>query len=209
VRIATASGSGTKMTGSNLVTIGLRAKTGRAIAVVLGGSPESPIVFLKTEIKLIDPTNPATAQPYHEVMELPWTQWQRAVSKSAKAIERVATKSLAKLIKEVTATDRKVVGVGVIGAPDRDLARIGSPHIRAHAAEGVLFRHALELSAEMNGLAWEAFSDRDFDKAVAQRLGTRHAAITRILNDLRRLVPAPWRTDEKQAAMAAWLMLHK
>src|ERR1041385_5447278 len=117
---------------SNLVSIGLRAKTGRAIVVALGGSSESPIVLLKTEIKLVDPKVPATGQPYHLVMELPFAQWQRAVKKSEKAIERVATEALAKLIDELQTNGHKPVGVGVVGAPDRDLARIGNPHIRAH-----------------------------------------------------------------------------
>ncbi|MDX6384746.1 MAG: hypothetical protein QOK48_2319, partial [Blastocatellia bacterium] len=40
---------------ANLVTIGLRAKTGRAIAVVLGGSSDLPQVVSKLEIKLVDP----------------------------------------------------------------------------------------------------------------------------------------------------------
>jgi hypothetical protein len=197
------------MTRPSHVAIGLRAKTGRAIAVVLGGSPESPVVFLKTEIKLIDLKVPATAQPYHEVMELPWPQWQPAVSQSAKAIERVTNKALAQLIEEQQANRHRVAGVGVIGAPDRDLARIGNPHIRAHAAEGILFCRVLQLGAEANGLKWQAFSDRDFDGAVALRLGARYARIAQTLNDLRKSIPAPWRTDEKQAAMAAWLVLHK
>src|SRR5256886_16720772 len=143
---------------SNLISIGLRAKAGRAIAVVLGGSIETPVVLLKTEIKLVDPKVPATAQPYHEVMDLPWEQSQRAVRKYAAAIERSAQKALAKLIEEQTSNRRKVVGAGIVGAPDRDLARIGNPHIRAHAAEGVLFRQVLDLAAQANGLKWEAFS---------------------------------------------------
>ena len=192
-------------TQTNLVSIGLRAKTGRAIVVALGGSPESPIVLLKTEIKLVDPRDPATGQPYHEVMELPFAQWERAVSKRAKAIARVATKALAKLIEEVNANEHKLVGVGVVGAPDRDLARLGNPHIRAHAAEGVLFRRVLEIGAESNGIKWQAFSY--FDRA-ATRLGTDYSTVRQSLNDLRRSVPAPWRTDEKQAALAAWIALH-
>ena len=192
-------------TQTNLVSIGLRAKTGRAIVVALGGSPESPIVLLKTEIKLVDPRDPATGQPYHEVMELPFAQWELAVSKRAKAIARVATKALAKLIEEVNANEHKLVGVGVVGAPDRDLARIGNPHIRAHAAEGVLFRRVLEIGAESNGIKWQAFSY--FDRA-ATRLGTDYSTVRQSLNDLRRSVPAPWRTDEKHAALAAWIVLH-
>jgi hypothetical protein len=193
---------------SNLVSIGLRAKTGRAIAVALGGSPASPIVLWKTEIKLVDPKEPATGQPYHEVMELPFAHWERAVNKSAKAIARVATKALAKLMEETRANGAKVAGVGLVGAPDRDLARIGNPHIRAHAAEGVLFRRVLEIGAESNGLKCHAFSDREFDGAVAMRLSANYSKIKQSLDDLRQSVSPPWRTDEKQAAMAAWIVLH-
>src|SRR5437763_12041254 len=75
---------------SNLVAIGLRAKTARAIAVVLGGSIDSPVVATKTEFKLADPKIPATAQPYHEVMDLPWDESQIAVRTSAARIEAIA-----------------------------------------------------------------------------------------------------------------------
>ena len=193
---------------SNLVSIGLRAKTGRAIAVVLGGPPDSPVVLLKMEIKLVDPKVSATRQPYHVVMELPLNQWPQAASKSAKAIERVATKALAKLIDQLKTAGHQPVAVGVVGAPDRDLARIGNPHIRAHAAEGVLFRHVLELGAKANGVKCRAFSDRDFDKAATAGVSKDYAKIKQRLENLRHSVSPPWRTDEKQAAMAAWMVLH-
>jgi len=193
---------------SNFVSIGLRAKTGRAIAVILGGPPGSPIVLFKTEIKLVDPKVPATAQPYHTIMDKPWKEWERAVERSAKAIERVATKALANLITDQAEAGRKVVGVGVVGAPNRDLSRIGNPHIRAHAGEGILFRRVLELGAAANGMKWQAFSDRDFDKAAAARLEKNYAKTKRNLENLRSSVLAPWRTDEKQAAMSAWILLH-
>ena len=193
---------------SNLVSIGLRAKTGRAIAVVLGGSTDSPLVLKKFEIKLSDPGIPATAQPYHEVMDLPWEESQKAVRKSARAIETIARKALAGLVKELNSEGIKVSGVGIVGAKDRDLARIGNYHIRAHAAEGVLFRRVLDLAADANGIKRKTFPDREFDALAATELGSDGNAVKRKLNDLRRSVPPPWRTDEKQAATAAWLILH-
>jgi len=195
------------MNRSNLISIGLRAKTGRAIAVILGGPIETPVVLLKTEIRLVDPKVPGTAQPYHEVMDLPWEQSQRAVRKYAAAIERTAQKALARLIEEQRSHGRKIAGVGIVGAPDRDLARIGNPHIRAHAGEGVLFRRVLDLAAQSNGLKWQVFSDRKFDEMMAEKLGAKYARVKRTLSELSRSVPSPWRSDEKQAAMAAWLAL--
>jgi len=196
------------MNAANLVSIGLRAKTARAIAVVLGGSTDSPLVIKKFEIKLADPKMPATTQPYHEVMDLPWAESQKAVRKSARAIESIARKSLARLIKELESEGMKVSGVGIVGARDRDLTRIGNYHIRAHAAEGILFRRVLDLAADANGIKRKTFPDREFDALAASALGPGSAAVKRKLIDLRRSVPPPWRTDEKQAATAAWLVLH-
>src|SRR5467141_5409769 len=105
---------------SNLVAIGLRTKTARAIAVVLGGASDALLVLKKYEMKLADPKVPATAQPYHEVMDLPWEESEKAVRKSAAAIEAIARKALAQLIKELKSQGMKVSGVGVVGARDRD-----------------------------------------------------------------------------------------
>src|SRR5207244_10419299 len=105
---------------SNLVSIGLRARTGRAIAVVLGGSTGSPLVLKKFELKLTDPMIPATAQPYHEVMDLPWEQSQKAVRKFARAIETVARKALAGLVKELNSEGNKVSGVEIGRATCRE-----------------------------------------------------------------------------------------
>jgi hypothetical protein len=192
----------------SIVAIGLRAKTARAIAVVLGGTRDSPIVLRKFEIKLADPKIPATGQPYHQVMDLPWTESQKAVRKSARAIEAIAQKALALLIKELQTAGMKVSGVGIVGAEDKDLARIGNFHIRAHAAEGVLFRRVLDLAADANGLSHRTFPDRDFEEVTKIELGAHSSIIKKKLNDLGRTLPPPWRTDEKQAATAAWLVLH-
>jgi len=49
----------------------------------------------------------------------------------------------------------------VVGAPAKNLGRIGNEHIRAHAAEGVLFRRVLEVAAERNGVACRGFAETE------------------------------------------------
>jgi len=193
----------------NLVSIGLRAKTGRAICVVLGGTTDAPVVVKKLEIALTDPKIDGTFQPYHEVMELPWADSQKAVQKFVRAIEKVARKALANLSRKLKAEGFQIAGVGIVGANDRDLARIGNYHIRAHAAEGVLFRRVLDRAAEANGLSWRKFPDKKFDDLAGAELGRRSEAVKRQMNELSRVVAPPWRSDEKQAATAAWIVLHQ
>jgi hypothetical protein len=192
---------------SNLAIIGLRARTGRAIAVVVGGSRAAPLVLSKTEIKLTDPKIPETFQPYHEVMDLAWEQGQRAVRTFTRPIEVVARKALAKMIRELQTEGLNAKGVATVGSKDRDLTRIGNYHIRAHAAEGILFRRVLELAADTHGLPTRSFPDRELEKIAASELGLSPAAIKQALGNLGQSLDPPWRADEKQAALAAWLML--
>ena len=195
------------MKNSNVVSLGFRARTGRAVAVVLGGPPDAPVVLVKTEIKLCDPKMPATAQPYHVVMDLPWRQAERAAQKYVRVIQKLARQRVAELIKQQVSNGSRVFGAGIVGSADRDLAKIGNSHIRAHAAEGILFRRVLNEAAESNGLPWRVFSDRNLEEITSSG-GGRNSDLKRRINDLRKSVAPPWRTAEKQAATAAWLVLH-
>ena len=189
------------------VAIGLRAKTGRAIAIVLGGQFNAPCVLKRYELKTADPDFPDTMQPYHEVLDLPWDKAQSAVRKSAARIEKRATKELARLVKEAENEGYRVSGVGIVGAGDRNLEKIGSTHIRAHAAEGVLFRAVLEVASSANNLSNRRYDERTLDATATIELKLPVAKIKAQLAEMGRIVGSPWRADEKAAATAAWLAL--
>ena len=194
---------------SSAVAIGLRAKTGRAIAVMLGGSLDAPRVLKRIELRLADPAFPETMQPYHEVLDLPWNKAQVTVRKIAAKIEKLAKKEIAGLVKEAHSQGLVVSGVGIVGAGDRNLEKIGSTHIRAHAAEGVLFRQVLEAGAAANDLPRRRFDERTLKGTAEMELNLPSARITAQLAEMGRAAGSPWRADEKAAATAAWLALAK
>ena len=125
--------------------VGLRAKTGRAIAVVAAGTRESVLAIHRAELMMSAPATPATFQPFHEVMDLPWEQAELAAQSTISAIEEMASRSLAALVRDLGSRGFAVCEAAVVGAPERKLGAIGNPHIRAHAAEGVLFRRSWKL----------------------------------------------------------------
>lgn len=188
--------------------IGLKAKTGRAIAVVLSGPVNAPQLVSRAELSLTDPRIPTTFQPYHEVMELPWEESQKRVKPFIRAIERVATKALAELIHQLRAQGLAVAGVGVVGSADRDLSKIGNYHIRAHAAEGMLFREVLEHAAQSNKLLNRTFHEKTLSTQAVAELHLTVAQLNNELKSIGQSAGAPWRTDQRTAATAAWLMLH-
>ncbi|MEK6405411.1 MAG: hypothetical protein AABN34_00465 [Acidobacteriota bacterium] len=189
------------------VSIGLRAKTARAIAVVLAGPADSPRVVRRLELVLSDPEMPATSAPYHEVMDLPWERATVAVRKSAKRIETIASKALRRLIDDAQAEGYAVRGIGIVGAGNRNLGKIGSTHIRAHAAEGVLFREVLEVAAAANKVRSRTFDQRSLDEIAASELQLPIEKLKGNLGEMGRAAGSPWRADEKAAATAAWLAL--
>ncbi|MDQ2964206.1 MAG: hypothetical protein M3R31_13800 [Pseudomonadota bacterium] len=163
--------------------------------------------MIRTEITLASPANPALYQPYHEVMDLPWARATVAVQNAERAIEAVAASGLKALLDELRSRGIDVSCIGIVGAPERNLAAIGSPHIRAHAAEGVLFRHVLEVGAEANHLPSAIHSERDIEASAAASLGVSSDDARARLAAIGQALGAPWRADEKAAAIAAWIGL--
>jgi len=194
-------------TTSNTAVIGLKARTGRAIAVVLSGPIDSPQLIQRSELTLTDPRIPATFQPYHEVMDLTWKESEAKVKPFIRAIERVAARALAELIHELRAQGLTVVGVGIAGSADRDLSKIGNYHIRAHAAEGLLFRQVLESAATANKLPHRTFIEKTLQAQAASELGWTIARLTNSLTTLGRTAGPPWRSEHRISATAAWLTL--
>lgn len=192
---------------SNIVAVGFRAKTGRAIAVVLGGTARAPRAIRRAEVALSDPRRGPTYQPYHLVMDLPFGQWTAAVSPAAVAIEKIARESMKQLFDELATQNLAVPRIGVVGSPDRDLSKIGGAHVRAHAAEGILFRAVLERAAEHLLVSWRTLREKELASIAGTELRLSPKELKARLAEFGRELGTPWRTDQKSAALAAWLSL--
>ena len=190
-----------------IASIGFRAKTGKAIAVALALQDSRPSYLARWEVSLFDAQVPETGQPHHAVMELPWNEARRAVEPLEARIETIAAERLSELLNQIEAMGRRIGGVGVVGSPDRPLERIGNRHMRAHAAEGILFRRVLEMAAGRHNLRSRSFSDRGFEQLAASELAKTSSQLQLVMAAVGRSAGRPWRTDERAAAMAAWLML--
>jgi hypothetical protein len=192
---------------SEIACIGLRTKTARAIVVVVAGAEPSLHAVRRAEITLSTPGTPALFQPYHGVMDLPWDQAVVGVRDAERSIAAAATRGLEDLLIELRAGGLDVASVAIVGAPDRKLAGIGSPHIRAHAAEGVLFRQVWQVAAQAVGLPSMAFPEKGIESFTTTRLCMNVGAVRARLAEFGKAVGRPWRADEKAAAMAAWMGL--
>lgn len=188
------------------VALGFRPHSTWTVVVAVG--PAGTAFVERGRIELGDPSVPE--QVYHAARGLDID----AAAELVRHAERVIGDAAAAAVRDLVA-DLKVRGhtVGAAGVPTssarvpQSLERILASHPLLHAAEGELIRTALTDAAGDAGLAVYQAQARDLAAHARTALGHGGAALDRMLNDLGRAVGPPWRRDEKDATLAAWLAL--
>lgn len=186
--------------------IGFRVKSGWAAAVLIAGSSQSLRALNRQTIELCDPSIPETRQPYHAGMGKLETH-EATVERRRNAIVRAANRSVADLLQNYRNAGHMVRAAGLVVGSDIDPAKVASPHIRAHALEGRLFRTVLEDAVRLCGLACLVIVERTAYAQAAKVLKRSEADLKRAVASWGRSLGGPWRADEKTAALAAWLSL--
>jgi hypothetical protein len=191
------------------VALGFRVKTGFAEGLTLVETESIPRVLARHHLELSDPADPHARFPYHTALELP-------ESESAPIVERVTREVKARGLRGLRAAveatrgesgEIELRGVGIVAGSVGDPARLGNPHMRAHALEGKLFREALEEAARELGLSWVTVPEKAQYEEAARAVGRDHAALQAGLVEMGRAAGRPWRAEEKAAALAAWIRL--
>ena len=185
-----------------MTAIGLRIKSGYAIAIVLTGPADSPTIVGRRIVELSDPNIVETRQPYHDGFGTEHED-PREIARRATIIDRCAKKSVAELLRETNGVTRASLVVGSLIAPET----VGNPHIRAHANEGKLFRTVVEEALRSHGIACDVIVEKQLAAKAAAQLRLRAGEITQTVAALGKSIGGPWRADEKAAATAAWLAL--
>jgi hypothetical protein len=174
--------------------VGLRVKTGRALAVVIAGTRLAPIALSREEVWLADRAQPNTMFPYHLELE----GQPKAAEAAAKVARQVGARALRQLFQSV-ASPQKLKSVVVVVNTHTPPERIHSPHMRAHSREGWLFREICENAAEQFGI--EPITLACDEVPGAERATQK--ALTLLGAEFGR----PWTADWKLATAAAWLQL--
>jgi len=187
--------------------IGFRVRTGNATAVMLGSAADSPRFLARLYIPLVDMNDDEARQPYHVVAEQDEERGMKLVRQSLKTATSNAARATRGLIDRARNSDFEVrAGVLVVGS-DTNPASIRQPHVRAHALEGRLYREAVEGALSQCGLASRVLVEREVlgnpEEAVGKSRTQLKAAFTTFAKEAGR----PWRSQEKAAALAAWVAL--
>lgn len=96
---------------------------------------------------------------------------------------------------------------GIVTSSTQNPARITNPHIRAHAAEGQFFREAAERGTDACGLPRRTIMLKNLYETLAPEMGCSIEALKSRVAALGAAGIKPWRAEEKEAALAAWVVL--
>ena len=157
-------------------------------------------------VEMFDDKVPETKQPYHAGMGTLETN-QTRINKRREIIEAVTKKSIAGLLKSCDDNGYIISNAVLVIGSDIDPATIANDHIRAHALEGQLFRSVLQNALNSNNVPVEIIVKRNLFAVAQKKLNRSQNDLKRILTGLGSAIGKPWRTDEKEAVLAAWMYL--
>jgi hypothetical protein len=190
--------------------IGFTVKSGWAAAVMIAESREGLRVLDSRRVELCDPDVEEARQPYHDgfaTMRKPGAKLTRLLA----SVRQFGQRSILQFLKETrTLADAGALsGAGVIVGSLIDPSTIGNEHIRIHAMEGKLFREVILDAAEQHGLRCAVWRERDLMASAQTALHLSDASIKKTLAQCGAAcaVCKPWRTEQKRAALAAWLVI--
>jgi hypothetical protein len=191
------------------VTLGLRAHSGWAVLVALGGSAAAPVVVERRRLSLCDDSFPR--QPYHAAEELPAARAKALIDHSLDTAHRLAREALASALKHLRIAGTEVAGAGLLLGSGRplpvQLQAILAAHPLIHTAEGEMYREALRASCERASIPVVGFRERDLLATASTSLALAPETLRARLTALGKPLGPPWTQDEKLASLAAWLVL--
>jgi hypothetical protein len=186
--------------------VGFTVKSGWTSAVLVIEPDSGPRVVDSQTIDLSDPAIPESRQPYHAGFGTARAAGAR-LSTLVASVERFGQQSVARLMSGYQAAGYDVRGVGLVVGSLIDPGQIANDHIRIHALEGQLFRGVLEKAAGRHGMPCSIWRERDLAGAAQALLKRTEEELRDTIAALGRGVDGPWRSEQKRAALAGWLVL--
>jgi hypothetical protein len=195
-----------KQVNAETAALGFRVKSGWAAVVLLTGPIDSPALRDNRVMDLSDPRVPETRQPYHATFGQLETDAKKT-NRRTDIVHRVTKQSMTKLLSDYRRKGYSGTRASLVVGSQRDPATIANPHIRAHALEGQLFRPALEQALNAHGIRTAILLERDAYVTAGAQLKRPHDEVRQTIQNLGRSSDGSWRTEQKLAALGAWLAL--
>jgi hypothetical protein len=190
------------------VAIGLKARTGRAVLVAVGGEGDALSLVERSQFITVPAGEWA---PYHAAEGLDPAVARRQVERSIATSHRMAETAIGEAVRRLRRSGHELEACAVLvgtGMPAWTTEEILSVHVRMHQAEGELFRDVLLAGARASGLAVTELPDKTALDSAAHALRWTRARLDASIAVLGKSAGPPWGKDQKEAAAAALVAWH-
>ena len=190
------------------VAYGLKAHSGWAALVVLGKSDGEFVVVDRRRVELVE--KEWARQPYHAAEELEASEARKLVKRGIDAAHRIAMREMRAALRRERERNNEIAACAVLVGnpmPDWSVEQILAVHFRMHQAEGVLFRDALIDAASKCSLNVIELPEKTLLAHAEKTLQTSAANLSKNISAIGKLAGPPWGKDQKDAALAAMMVL--
>jgi hypothetical protein len=190
--------------------IGVRVHSGWSVLVAVSIAADLPEIVERQRIVIIDPARPGAKQPYHFAERLSMQAAEKHISDCAADSQRLARTTVDGTLHDLRRRGYKVTGCALLLASGRalpSLPDILASHALIHTAEGEFFRDLFRNSFEQLRVRVTGVRERDLEDRAGTAFGDDAPQVVRRISELGRVAGPPWTTDEKSAALAAWMLL--
>jgi hypothetical protein len=150
--------------------------------------------------------------PYHAAAELERAAAREHVTSSIATARRLAIEAIRGAAQRCADEGHELCGCAVLvgsGMPDWTTDEILAVHVRMHKAEGELFREVLVAGARSCGIPLTTLPCKTPFESAASMLGVTRPQLDARLAALGKSAGPPWGADQKEAAAAALVVLHR
>jgi hypothetical protein len=192
--------------------IGIRPHSGWGALVVAAGGPATVEVVDRRKIVISAQNLKGAKQPYHFALEQKLADPESYLAECASASQRLAWEALGEILMEMRRRERPIGSCAILLAAGRDLPalpKILASHPLIHTAEGEFFRQAFRRAGEALELEVTGIRERDLDECARTLYGAKADSLKREIAGLASSVGPPWTSDQKNACLAALLVLNK
>lgn len=190
--------------------IGIRVHSGWGALVVVSGAAGTEEVIERRRVAITDPRMAGAVQPYHFAVKLPSRQAEQHVAKCAAASASLALIDLRALLQQLGGRGYRVAGACILlssGRPLPEFTRVLASHALIHTAEGEFFRHAFRAAFERLKIPVTGIRERELEAEAQAKFGKGAAKLQARIAGMGRSLGPPWTTDQKNAALAGFMVL--
>lgn len=198
------------MPSQQIAVVGFAPHSGWAAMVVLSGDPASPQVLRRERIEIADPRLSGSKQPYHAVEKLPVKAAAKRLARYSETAGELAYRAVSRVVAELRDQKCTLVSAGILDSSGRQgptLESILASHALIHTADGEHFRQALTEACDRCGIQVARVPVKQLLARASESFRRPADQLQAGVQALGRSVGPPWGSDQKSAALFAWMLL--